>query len=172
MQNKVYFGGANKDLSDTLIEEILHSITVKAVGRYVDISDIDDSGKFSDDTLGGDEKTISFVANLKNSKDNPTSADMIGSFSKHLRDYYGGKGDVIPQGVGAGLKTGDHLKNTMIYNQYKGNTIQELSRAAYSTDGTTVQMKDEDAFNLLAGKAAKKGMRVDDYIRYYGKEKI
>jgi len=35
----------NKDLSDTLIEEILHSITVKAVGRYVDISDIDDSGK-------------------------------------------------------------------------------------------------------------------------------
>jgi hypothetical protein len=135
-------------------------------------SDIDDSGKFSDDTLGGDEKTISFVANLKNSKDNPTSADMIGSFSKHLRDYYGGKGDVIPQGVGAGLKTGDHLKNTMIYNQYKGNTVQELSRAAYSTDGTTVQMKDEDAFNLLAGKAAKKGMRVDDYIRYYGKEKI
>jgi len=135
-------------------------------------SDIDDSGKFSDDTLGGDEKTISFVANLKNSKDNPTSADMIGSFSKHLRDYYGGKGDVIPQGVGAGLKTGDHLKNTMIYNQYKGNTVQELSRAAYSTDGKTVQMKDEDAFNLLAGKAAKKGMRVDDYIRYYGKEKI
>ena len=35
-------------------------------------SDIDDSGKFSDDTLGGDEKTISFVANLKSSKDNPT----------------------------------------------------------------------------------------------------
>ena len=135
-------------------------------------SDIDDSGKFSDDTLGGDEKTISFVANLKSSKDNPTSANMIGSFSKHLRDYYGGKGDVISQGVGAGLKTGDHLKNTMIYNQYKGNTIQELSRAAYSTDGTMVQMKDEDAFNLLAGKAANKGMRVDDYVRYYGKEKI
>ena len=60
----------------------------------------------------------------------------------------------------------------MIYNQYKGNTIQELSRAAYSTDGTMVQMKDEDAFNLLAGKAANKGMRVDDYVRYYGKEKI
>ena len=135
-------------------------------------SDIDDSGKFSDDTLGGDEKTISFVANLKSSKDNPTSANMIGSFSKHLRDYYGGKGDVISQGVGAGFKTGDHLKNTMIYNQYKGNTVQEVGRAAYSTDGTTVQMKDEDAFNLLAGKAAKKGMRVDDYIRYYGKEKI
>ena len=135
-------------------------------------SDIDDSGKFRDDTLGGDEKTISFVANLKNSKDNPTSADMIGSFSKHLRDYYGGKGDVISQGVGAGLKSGDHLKNAMIYNQYKGNTVEELSRAAYSTDGKIVQMKDEDAFNILAGKAAKKGMRVDDYIRYYGKEKI
>ena len=134
-------------------------------------SSIADTGIFGDD-LGGDEKTISFVANLKSSKDNPTSANMIGSFSKHLRDYYGGKGDVISQGVGAGLKTGDHLKNTMIYNQYKGNTIQELSRAAYSTDGTTVQMKDEDAFNLLAGKAANKGMRVDDYVRYYGKEKI
>lgn len=134
-------------------------------------SSIADTGVFGDD-LGGDEKTISFVANLKNSKDNPTSADMIGSFSKHLRDYYGGKGDIIPQGIGAGLKTGDHLKNTMIYNQYKGNTIQELSRAAYSTDGTMVQMKDEDAFNLLAGKAAQKGMRVDDYIKYYGKEKI
>jgi len=135
-------------------------------------SDIDDSGTFYDDTLGGEEKTISFVANLKNSKDNPHSADMIGGLSKHLRDYYGGKGEVIKQGVGAGLRTGDHLKNTMIYNQYRGNTIEELSNAAYSTDGITVQMKDEDAFNLLAGKAAQKGMRVDDYIKYYGKEKI
>jgi len=137
-------------------------------------SDIDDSGTFNDDTLGGDEKTISFVANLKNSKDNPTSADMIGSFSKHLRDYYGGKGDVIPQGVGAGLKTGDHLKNTMIYNQYKINNVESLSNAAYNVDKNTntVQIKDKDAFNILAGKAAKKGMRVDDYVKYYGKEKI